>query len=183
MLPRTAGHRIAAFVAMACLAAALLAGCGGDGATATPTQGPTPTRGPATEDDRAYAKAICEAFDHYLTSLGAESQRDPQLFADQKKLLAVAAPILATFEKDLKKANPPRDMANFNKALVDKVSVIAKKAKSGQLVSSQELAGIAKGAPLPPETVRTRLAEAAASVPECQQSGGMEALFGAPAAP
>ena len=159
------------------------AGCSGDGATATPTQGPTPTRGPASDDDRAYANAVCGAIGRYLGSFNAETQRNPQLFGDQKKLLAVAAPILATFEKDLKKANPPKDVANFHKALVDKVSVIAKKAKDGQVVSTEELGGITKGAPLPPDTVRARLAEAATGIPECQQSGGMDALFGAPAAP
>ena len=163
--------------------AAVFSACSGDGATATPTQGPTPTRGPATNDDRAYAKAVCGAIGRYLGSFNAETQKNPQLFGDQKKLLAVAAPILATFEKDLKKANPPKDVANFHKALVDKVTAIAKKAKDGQVVSTQELGGITKGAPLPPETVRARLAEAAQGIPECQQSGGMEAFFGAPATP
>ena len=171
------------FAAAFVVVAVAFAGCSGDGSSATPTEGPTPTRGPATNDDRAYAKAVCGAIGRYLGSFNAETQRNPQLFGDQKKLLAVASPILATFEKDLKKASPPKDVANFHKALVEKVSVIAKKAKDGQVVSTQELGGITKGAPLPPETVRARLAEAAAGIPECQQSGGMDALFGAPAAP
>lgn len=182
MLPRSL-LRCAFALSLAVLASGVLASCSGDGATATPTQGPTPTRGPATADDRAYAQAVCSAFGHYLSSLGQATQRDPQLFADQGKLLAAAAPILNTLEKDLKKANPPRDVANFHKALVGKVSVIAKKAKDGQVVSSQEMANLGKGAPLPPETVRARLAEAAEGIPECQQSGGMDALFGAPATP
>ncbi len=170
-------------VAILVLVAAGVAGCSGDGATATPTEGPTPTRGPATDKDRAYAKAACTAIGRYVASFSAETQRNPQLFGDQKKLLAAAAPILANFERDLKKADPPKDVANFHKALVDKVAVIAKKAKDGQVVSTQELGGITKGAPLPPDTVRARLAEAASGIPECQQSGGMDALFGAPANP
>lgn len=182
MLPRTL-LRCAFAVALFAVCAGLFAACSGNGATATPTQGPTPTRGPATADDRAYAQAVCSAFGHYLSSLGQATQRDPQLFANQGKLLAAAAPILNTLEKDLKKANPPRDVANFHKALVGKVSVIAKKAKDGQVVSTEELAGLGKGAPLPPETVRARLDEAAEGIPECQQSGGMDALFGAPASP
>lgn len=157
--------------------------CSGDGASATPTQGPTPTRAAAADSDREYAKAVCSAFNRYLTSFGAASQRDPQLFADQAKMLRVAAPILETFYKDLKKAKPPKDVANFHGALVEKVDIIAKKAKSGQLISTQELANVTKGAPLPPGTVRSRLVEAAASIPECGTSGGMDALFGAPTEP
>ena len=183
MPPRTAGRPASVLAVLLFLMLFVAAACSSDGATATPTEGPTPTRGPASNDDRAYAKAVCGAIGRYLTSFSAETQRNPQLFADQKQLLTVAAPILAPFEKDLKKADPPRDVANFHKALVDKVSVIAKKAKSGQVVSTQELGGITKGAPLPPETVRARLAEAASGIPECQQSGGMDALFGAPATP
>ncbi len=180
---RLAGYLWRGVAGLIVASAIAFAGCSGDGATATPTEGPTPTRAPATNDDRAYAKAVCTAFGRYLASFSAETQRNPQLFADQKKLLAAAAPILATFEKDLKKADPPKDVANFHKALVEKVTVIAKKAKDGQIVSTQELGGITKGAPLPPETVRARLADAAQGIPECQQSGGMDALFGAPAAP
>ncbi|MEO8540220.1 MAG: hypothetical protein ABI577_10810 [bacterium] len=161
--------------------AALVASCSGGGNAGTPTAGPTPTAAPASDTDRAYAKSVCGAINRYITAFGAETQRDPQLFADQKKLLAVAAPILDSFSKDLQKAKPPKDVANFHNALVDKVGAIAKKAKSGQVVSTQELGNITKGAPLPPDTVRTRLAQAAKGIPECDQSGGMDALFGAPA--
>lgn len=159
------------------------AACSGDGAAATPTQGPTPTRAAAAGSDREYAKAICSAFDRYLTAFGSATRADPQLFADQTKLLRVAAPILDTFNRDLQKANPPKDMANFHSALVEKVGIIAKKAKSGQVISTQELGNVSKGAPLPPVTVRARLAEAAAGIPECDRSGGMDALFGAPTEP
>ena len=161
----------------------LLGGCSGGGAAPSPTPGPTPTRAPANDMDRAYAKAVCTAIGRYLTSFSAETQKNPQLFADQKKLLAVAAPILDTFDKDLRKAKPPKDVANFHDALVAKVGVIAKKAKSGQIVSTEELGSITKGAPLPPDTVRARLAEAAEGIPECAQSGGMDAFFGAPSNP
>lgn len=165
------------------LLALTFAACSGDGATATPTEGPTPTRAAANDADRAYAGAICGAIGRYLNSFNAETQKNPQLFADQKALLAAAAPILDTFDKDLRKAKPPRDVANFHSALVEKVGVIAKKAKSGQVVSTQELGNITRGAPLPPETVRARLAEASQGIPECTNSGGMEAFFGAPANP
>ena len=160
-----------------------VSGCSGGGAAPSPTPGPTPTRAPANDLDRAYAKSVCTAIGRYLTSFSAETQKNPQLFADQKQLLAVAAPILDTFDKDLRKAKPPRDVANFHDALVEKVSVMAKKAKSGQVVSTSELGNITKGAPLPPDTVRARLAEAANGIPECAASGGMDALFGAPSNP
>ena len=54
----------------------------------------------------------------------------------------------------------------------------ATNAKGGVVVTPEELAGISKGAPLPPGTVRDRLAEAAANIPQCAQSGGTDALFG-----
>ena len=152
--------------------------CGGDTASKPPTPGPTPTRGAVTEGDRSYARTVCGAFDKYIKAFGAETDRDPQLFGDQAKLLRVAAPILDTFAKDMGKAKPPKDMANFHSALVERVKTIATKAKSGMVVSTAELSDIGKGAPLPPATVRDRLTEAAANLPECAQSGGMDPLFG-----
>lgn len=159
-----------------------LGACSGGGTPELkpPTPGPTPTRGDPTENDRAYARVVCGAFSTYLGAMSRESQRDPQLFSDQAKLLRVAAPILDTFGKDLDKAKPPKDVSNFHTALVERVKAIAKKAKSGQVVSTEELAGFARGAPLPPVTVRSRLADASRNEPQCQQSGGMDALFGAP---
>ncbi len=151
---------------------------GGDGAAQPPTPGPTPTRAAVSETDRAYARAVCGAFGKYLASFSAETQRDPQLFADQAKLLRIAAPILDTFAKDLDRAKPPKDMANYHDALVERVKVIVKKARDGQVVSTQELSQISKGAPLPPSTVRERMAEAANALPECQSTGGVDALFG-----
>lgn len=169
-------------VLLAFLLALLMGGCtGGDGLDLqTPTPGPTPTRGDPTEVDRAYARTVCAAFNTYVGALNRETQRDPQLFSDQAKLLRVAAPILDTFGKDLDKAKPPKDVSNFHTALVERVKAIAKKAKSGQLVSSQELASFTEGAPLPPVTVRGRLADASRNEPQCAESGGMDALFGAP---
>lgn len=165
------------------LVCVVIAGCfggGGGGEVTPPTAGPTPTRAPAGDADRAYARAVCSAFGTYLGAMGRESQRDPQLFSDQAKLLRVAAPILETFGKDLNKAKPPKDVSNFHTALVQRVETIAKKAKAAQVVSTQELSNISKGAPLPPVTVRGRLAEAARGIPECEQSGGMDAFFNAP---
>lgn len=158
--------------------AVLLSACGGDGMAKPPTPGPTPTRGSVSETDRAYIGAVCTAFNTYLTSFSNATQRDPQLFSDQAKLLKTAAPILETFAKDLGKAKPPKDMANYHDALVERVKTIATKAKGGMVVTTEELAGVSKGAPLPPGTVRDRLEEAAAGLPQCAQSGGTDALFG-----
>jgi hypothetical protein len=162
-------------------AGALLSGCffGGDGIEA-PTPGATPTRAAVSEQDVAYARTFCRAFGKYLTAMNTETARDPNLFSDQKKLLRLAAPILDTFGKELDKAKPPKDMTNFHNALVERVKLVAKKAKSGQVVTPQELANVSKGSPLPPETVRARIAEAAGQLPECLNSGGADALFGAP---
>jgi hypothetical protein len=162
------------------LATALLGACGGDGAAKPPTPGPTPTRAAVSEQDLAYAGAVCSAFGRYLNAFTAETQRDPQLFADQAKLLRVAGPILETFGRDLDRAKAPKDMANFHDALVQRVKTMAQKAKSGAVVSTAELADLSKGAPLPPTTVRDRLAEAANARPDCAQTGGMDALFGDP---
>ena len=164
------------------LLAFALGGCTGGGAPELkpPTPGPTPTRGDPTGDDRAYARAVCAAFSTYLGAFGRETQRDPQLFSDQAKLLRVAAPILDTFGRDLDKAKPPKDVSNFHAALVERVKAIAKRAKSGEVVSTAELASFTRGAPLPPITVRGRLAEASRNEPQCAESGGMDALFGAP---
>jgi hypothetical protein len=123
-------------------------------------------------------RGICRAFGRYLTDLGAETRRDPTLFSDQAKLLRVAAPILDTFAKDLDKAKPPKDMTNYHKNLVERAKTSASKAKGGLILTSDELGNISKGAPLPPVTVRDRLSEAAASLPECAQSGGTDSLFG-----
>ena len=167
---------------LAALACVLLSGCfgGGDSELEPPTPGPTPTRAPASDTDRAYARTVCSAFATYLGAMGQASQQDPQLFADQAKLLRVAAPILERFGKDLARAKPPKDVDNFHTALVQRVETISKKAKAGQVVSTQELASFSKGAPLPPVTVRGRLAEASRGIPECEQSGGMDAFFNAP---
>lgn len=157
---------------------AVSAACGGDGAAGMPTPGPTPTRGPVDETDTAYAGAVCAAFTTYITTFGKAQQADPQLFADQAKLLRTSAPILNTLAKDLDKAKPPKDMANFHDAVVERAKTFATKAKGGMVVSAEELGNIAKGAPLPPVTVRDRMYEAAAARPECAQSGGMDPLFG-----
>ena len=76
------------------------------------------------------------------------------------------------------KAKAPKDMANFHDALVERLKTMASKAKGGIFITTDELSGISKGAPLPPVTVRERLAEAAAATPECATTGGMDPLFG-----
>lgn len=169
--------RLLLVVSLACV---LFAGCSGGGAAKPPTPGPTPTRGAVSEGDRTYAKAVCSAFGKYLNAFSLETKRDPQLFADQKKLLRVAAPILDTFGKDLDKAKAPKDVANFHDALVERVKTMASKAKGGIFITSDELNDLSEGAPLPPITVRERLAEAAANTTECATTGGMDALFGDP---
>jgi hypothetical protein len=160
------------------LLAAILVACGGDGMAPPPTAGPTPTQAPVSESDISYARDICSAFGRYITSFNAAQQRDPQLFADQAKLLRTAAPILDTLGKDLDKAKPPKDMANFHDAIVEQAKTMATKAKGGLVLTADELSGISRSAPVPPVTVRERMAEAASSRPECAQSGGMDALFG-----
>jgi hypothetical protein len=155
------------------------AACSGGGTAGPPTPGPTPTRAAVSQSDTAYARTVCGAFSQYLGAINSAAQQDPKLFSDQAKLLRVAAPILETFGKDLNRAKPPKDMENFHHAVVERVQTIAKKAKSGGVASTSELSNISKGAPLPPVTVRERLVEASANLPECAQSGGMDALFGA----
>jgi hypothetical protein len=168
---------MARYLAMFLLGLAFAA-CSGGGAAGPPTAGPTPTRAAVSGSDTDYARAVCGAFGTYLGSISSAARNDPQLFSDQAKLLRVAAPILDTFGKDLDRANPPKDMANFHDAVVEKVKTMAGKAKSGGLASTSELSNITKGAPLPPRTVRDRMSEAAGRVPECENSGGMDALFG-----
>ncbi len=69
-------------------------------------------------------------------------------------------------------------MANFHKAVIQRVKTLAAKAKGGLIVTGNELNQISKGAPLPPITVRDRLEEAANTLPECGPLGGTDALFG-----
>lgn len=160
------------------LAILAFAACGGDGLAPPPTAGPTPTRAPVSQQDRSYALGVCQAFTKYLNAFNSEQQKDPALFADQAKLLRIAGPILETFSRDLARAKPPKDMENFHDYLVERLKTMAKRAKDGSVVSTEELAGFAKDAPLPPATVRDRLSEAAAAQPQCASSGGMDALFG-----
>jgi hypothetical protein len=131
-----------------------------------------------SDQDRGYALAVCNAFGKYLNAFSAEQQKDPTLFSDQTRLLRIAGPILETFGRDMDRAKPPKDMANFHDALVARVKTMAEKAKAGAVVSTAELANFSKDAPLPPSTVRERLSEAAASQPQCSTTGGMDALFG-----
>ena len=166
------------FIAAVAVALAFAA-CSGGGAAGPPTAGPTPTRAAVSQADTTYARAVCGAFSKDLGAINSAAQQDPKLFSDQAKLLRIAAPILETFGKDLDRAKPPKDMENFHDAVVERVQTIAKKAKSGGVASTSELSNISKGAPLPPQTVRDRLVEASANLPECAQSGGMDALFGA----
>lgn len=164
------------------LVGALLSACVGGGSDELhpPTPGPTPTRAAASDTDRAYARTVCSAFAAYLSAMGGATQQDPQLFTDQAKLVRIATPILERLAAALAKAKPPADTENFHTGVVQRVKRIAAKAKAGEVVSTADLAGFAKGAPLPPDTVRARLAEAAEDIPECQQRGGMDAFFGAP---
>lgn len=167
-------------ILLVALTTALLAACGGDGLAPPPTAGPTPTRAPVSDQDRGYALAVCNAFGSYLSAFNEETRQDPQLFSDQAKLLRVAAPILDRFAKDMDRANAPKDMENFHDHVVERVKAMAKKAKDGSVVSTAELADFTKDAPLPPATVRERMAEAAATQQRCSQTGGMDALFGDP---
>ncbi|MGE3074544.1 MAG: hypothetical protein AB7N24_00330 [Dehalococcoidia bacterium] len=160
------------------VAAALLSACGGGGAARPPTPGPTPTRAAVSDVDVSYMRIVCRAFGRYTTDFGNEIQKDPNLFSDQSKLLRIAAPILETFAKDLDKAKPPKDMANFHKSVVDRVKTTASKAKGGLVITPEEVQNITKGSPLPPVTVRERLDEAADALPECGPFGGTDALFG-----
>jgi hypothetical protein len=160
------------------IATIVLAACGGDGMAPPPTAGPTPTRAPVSAQDTSYAVVVCNAFGKYLSAFSAEQQKDPMLFSDQAKLLRVAAPILETLGKDMDRAKPPKDMANFHDAIVARVKAMAAKARSNAVVSTAELADFTKDAPLPPDTVRERMAEAANARPECATTGGMDALFG-----
>lgn len=176
--------RAAAVVALAVAGYALASACvfgGGDG-------GPTPVVsvdssgspvlvGTPTQGDITYAGGLCRAVNTYVAAISAEAAKDPNLFADQAKLLRTAAPILDRFAKDLDKAKAPRDLSKFHDALVKRIEEMAKRAKDGQAPTPEELSRFSKDVPVPPEQVQARLAAAAKQLPECA-SFGIDNLFG-----
>lgn len=141
-------------------------------ASGTPVLVGTPT--PA---DIAYAGGLCRAVNTYVAAISAETAKDPNLFADQEKLLRTAAPILDRFAKDLDKAKAPKDLSKFHDALVKRIEEMGKRAKEGQAPAPEELSRFSKDVPVPPEQVQARLAAAAEQLPECGEFG-IANLFG-----
>lgn len=178
-------RRVPGMVALALSAGLVASAClfgGGDGgptpvvtidASGTPVLVGTPT--PA---DIAYAGGLCRAVNTYVAAMSAETSKDPNLFADQAKLLRTAAPILDRFARDLDRAKPPKDLSKFHDALVKRVKEMANRAKEGQAPAPEDLARFSKNVPVPPEQVQARLAAASEGLPECA-AFGIANLFGA----
>jgi len=167
---------------VALLSAVLGAACFGGGGeldTTPPTAGPTPTLAPVTTADRTYVRAVCFAFNNYLNALNAEAERDRNLFADQAKLLRVAAPILEKFSEALGKARPPKDIASFHNSLTKRVGEMSKQAKSGTTLSASDISTLSAAGLAPPGTIRQRLIEASQGQTECAEIG-IEAFLGPP---
>lgn len=165
----------AALVASACV-------FGGDDAGPTPvvtvdSSGTPVLVGTPTSADIAYAGGLCRAVNTYVAAISAETAKDPNLFADQEKLLRTAAPILDRFAKDLDRAKAPGDLSRFHDALVKRIEEMAKRAKEGRAPTPDELARFSKDVPVPPEQVQARLAAAAKQLPECE-TFGIDNLFG-----
>jgi hypothetical protein len=133
--------------------------------------------GTPTEGDLAYAGGLCRAVNTYVAAISAETAKDPNLFADQAKLLRTAAPILDRFAKDLDKAKAPRDLSKFHDALVNRIEEMARRAKDGQAPTPDELSRFSKDVPVPPGQVQARLAAAAVQLSECA-TFGIDNLFG-----
>jgi hypothetical protein len=133
--------------------------------------------GTPTQGDITYAGGLCRAVNAYVAAISAETAKDPNLFADQAKLLRTAAPILNRFANDLDKAKAPRDLSKFHDALVKRIKEMAKKAKDGQAPTPEELSRFSKDVPVPPGQVQARLAAAAKQLPECE-TFGIDNLFG-----
>ncbi|MCO5201945.1 MAG: hypothetical protein M9925_09630 [Chloroflexi bacterium] len=133
--------------------------------------------GTPTQGDITYAGGLCRAVNTYVEAITAETAKDPNLFADQAKLLRTAAPILDRFARDLDRAKAPKDLSKFHDALVKRIEEMAKRAKDGQAPTLDELSRFSKDVPVPPGQVQARLAAAAGQLPECA-SFGIDNLFG-----
>ena len=133
--------------------------------------------GTPTQGDITYAGGLCRAVNTYVAAISAETAKDPDLFADQAKLLRTAAPILGRFADDLDRAKAPKDLSKFHDALVKRIEEMAKKAKEGQAPTPEELSRFSKDVPVPPDQVQARLAAAAKQLPECE-TFGIDNLFG-----
>ena len=138
----------------------------------TPVLVGTPTPG-----DVNYVRGLCRAINSYVSRIENATEEDPTLFADQPRLLEVAAPILRDFYEDLDDADPPGDLGDFHKALVNRVRQISRDAEDGRLSAAEELSRFAEGVPNPPEQIQARMAGASEVLPECT-AFGVDNLFG-----
>ena len=121
----------------------LLAGCsGGSNAKATST-----TSGPGVTDQE-YLKAICTGIQQFSDALISAKNAD------------AISTVVKNFSASMKQINPPPDLRQFNtdftKYLDDAVN------DPTSLVTTKP--------PLPPNSVRQRLASEETSVPECKSS-------------
>jgi hypothetical protein len=138
----------------------------------TPVLVGTPTAG-----DVNYVRGLCRAINSYVSRMENATEDDPTLFADQPRLLEVAAPILRDFYDDLDDADPPGDLDEFHDALKNRIRQISRDAEDGRLSAVEELSRFSEGVPNPPEQIQARMVGASEVLPECT-AFGVDNLFG-----
>lgn len=126
----------------------------------------------ATGGDEQYVKDICNAGTKMLKAF-EKAMSGPTPSDPSKALDAMMAAFVEPFDqmaKDMQKAKPPKDLAEWHSAAVKQLQELVKNMKDGKLNGSEDLFNDAED-PFPemPAAAEERLQKIAEKTPECQE--------------
>lgn len=130
-----------------------------------------------TEADKLYARQLCTSLNTYMQQFLQAAAKDPALLTDEKKLLLLAGPAIASLSQDLQKATPPADMADYHNQLIAKAKEVSAKVETGQITKVADISNVTAGVKAPPKAVQDRLQAAITQTAECQGSLLAGSLF------
>lgn len=140
-------------------------------AKSNPTQGSSGGGSVATGSDEQYVKDVCNAGTKLMKTLqkveASPTPSDPVKGAQQ--VFAALADPLDQFAKDLAKAKPPKDLADWHAETVKRLQATVKALKSNDFQNASNIfSDIADPMPDMPQGAQDRLDKIAQSTSECK---------------
>jgi hypothetical protein len=114
--------------------------------------------------DASYVSAVCKA---QLKLEDAFSTSDPSKVTDAKSAIEMYTKPLDQYVKDMKAANPPKDVKTYHDQLVKAFEDATAKLKKDS--NPAALGDI--NSPEPPQAIKDRLTKAATADADCQKAG------------
>lgn len=147
------------------LAAGLLfaAACGGD----SKSSGGGPGGGGGTGSDESYVAALCKAELKFADSFNKAMSGDPSKLTDPNEVAKMFTGPFDQLAKDMKAANPPKDVKEYHDQLVKAISDASTQLKNNKDISQLDFGSNIKE---PPQDVSDRLQKIADKNEDCKKA-------------